>query len=53
MCITKEVSLPLERFILQMATRWQVIGLKMLHWFEAMSEDEKMPYAGKAGDLGR
>lgn len=33
MCITKELSLPLERFMLKMATRQQVIGLKMLRWF--------------------
>lgn len=51
MCITKEVSIPLERFLLQMATRWQVIGLKMLHWFQAMSEDDNLPYAAKAADL--
>ena len=50
MCITKEVSLPLERFVLQMSIKYQIIGLKSLHLFAAWSED-KLPYAQKAEDL--
>ena len=50
MCITKEVSLPLERFVLKMAIKYQVLGLKALHWFKAWSED-KQPYQEKSEDL--
>jgi len=46
MCITKprELSIPLERFVLQICVRYQVIALKALQLFQAWSEDEQLPY---------
>ena len=43
--------MPIERFILQVSIKYQVIGLKALLWYQAWSEDFSMPYAEKAMDM--
>ena len=54
MSITKigaDLSMPIERFILQMAIKYQIIGLKALEWYNAWSQDINMPYSQRAMDI--
>ena len=48
---SREVSLPIERFLLQICVKYQVLGLKALQWFSAWMTDESMPYAERANDM--
>ena len=34
-----------------MAVKYQVIGLKALHWFQSWCEDDNMPYQQNAMDM--
>ena len=54
MSITKigaDLSMPIERFVLQMAIKYQVLGLKALEWYNAWSQDVNMPYCQRAMDV--
>lgn len=51
MSITKSDALPIERFVLQICIKYQVIALKTLMWFQAWSEDVKQAYWERASEM--
>jgi len=47
----KELSMPIERFILQISIKYQILGLKALLWYQSWSEDIHMGYCKKAMEM--
>jgi hypothetical protein len=47
----KELSMPIERFILQATIKFHMLALKALLWYQSWSEDLGSAYCHKAMEM--